>query len=589
MRLLFIVPPSLSYSAYTDTSVNLSGRFIRGQDGEMRRVTDIQTDMPLGVLSIAAYCRKRLPGARFALLDFNVILNKLKELDFESFEALFESRIKEHLRVFGHPDIIGVSALFSSLFNNVVSIATICKSIVPSIPLTVGGGVATNQYRQLFQFTSHIDACCYGEGEIPMLDLLRSSDFAGAFRGHAAWITPQTLDTKIPASLLLPDLDEIPELDFSLCDLDGYCDNSVAVHISLEKATCAADIAPRPHLHVMTSRGCPNKCTFCASHSVHGRTMRYHSVERIRQDFSRYVEQYHPSVLVFQDDNFSCDRKRAFEILDFIKTIPTTFIFTSGLVMVNLDRVFLAKLKECGLAQITLPIESGSERVLKELMHKPLNRKIIERVVKDCREINLNVVANVIFGYPGETKADIDESVAYLKTLDVDWFYCYAATPLPGSDMYALCLEKGYIELGQVNESGWKRPIITTPHFTPAFIAEKVYAINQELNMVRNNAMRKGDYAFALQQFGKVFRVKEDHALCHFMCSVCHERMGETAQAGEHFASCRSILPCDPEQAKMFLRFAPQLREIAGLEKVDAIVSAIIGAEQPIPKLWSEP
>ena len=62
--------------------------------------------------------------------------------------------------------------------------------------------------------------------------------------------------------------------------------------------------------------------------------------------------------------------------------------------------------------------------------------------------------ANLIIGMPGETWDDINEGINYLKDLDINWFRIYAATPLPGSELFDECMDKGYIDL---EDSIWIR------------------------------------------------------------------------------------------------------------------------------------
>ena len=67
----------------------------------------------------------------------------------------------------------------------------------------------------------------------------------------------------------------------------------------------------------MTSRGCPFKCTFCASHAAHGRKMRYHSLERVEEDIKKLKEKFGIRGVVVQDDHFMADhhKKRPYNIV----------------------------------------------------------------------------------------------------------------------------------------------------------------------------------------------------------------------------------------------------------------------------------
>lgn len=560
-QILFLVPSNISFREYIQPGFNKSYRTIitpEKQDGHVH-VSEVKTDMPLGILSIASYCRQNIPDITFRILDFNIVLNRATTVP-ASFESMFRKEICKLREDFGAPDLIGITALFSPQFTNVVTLAEICKSLYPHVPLVVGGGLATNQHSQLFRTTHAIDACCIGEGEQPMLALLKADDWKTHLQTDPSWVTPETEGKKPLVNAVLECLDDLPQIDFSLCDIDGYSENSVATHIAIQNLDSLQDTR-KLHLHVMTSRGCPHRCCFCSSHSVHGRRMRYHSIDRVKRDFLAYIERYAPSCIVLQDDNFSWDKKRTFELLDFFTSLPITVTLTSGLALVDLSKELLQKIYDSGIRQITLPIESGSEKVLREIMHKPLNRSIINRVVRDCRNIGIQTNANILLGLPGETKADIEDTFAFLTTLDINWFYIYAATPLPGSEMYETCKTNRYICEEELETSGFKNPVITTDEFTPEYIADRAYKMNLELNFVHNYAMRNGLYDLAIQQFEKVFKVKADHALCHFMCGICHEKSGRSDSALANFQECAAILQHDPGQVSYFQYLKKTLRE----------------------------
>ena len=66
---------------------------------------------------------------------------------------------------------------------------------------------------------------------------------------------------------------------------------------------------------------------------------------------------------------------------------------------------------------LVLSVESGSNRVLKEIMHKPLDLSIVKRVIADCRELGIASDISILIGLPGETKQDIEDARTFLKTL----------------------------------------------------------------------------------------------------------------------------------------------------------------------------
>ena len=94
--------------------------------------------------------------------------------------------------------------------------------------------------------------------------------------------------------------------------------------------------------------------------------------------------------------------------------------FQNGITLHSLDRKMLEAMKSAGVTDLVLPIESGSSRVLHDIMHKPVDLSIIKRVVDDCRQLGIDTDANILIGLPGETKQDIEDTRIFLKSLDAN-------------------------------------------------------------------------------------------------------------------------------------------------------------------------
>ena len=125
-------------------------------------------------------------------------------------------------------------------------------------------------------------------------------------------------------------------------------------------------------------------------------------------------------------------KRRPYEVVESIGKLKLDMFFQNALAIYALDREFLELLKEMGVHELVLPIESGSMRVLREEMRKPLSLDRIPEVVRNCREVGIYTDCNIIIGMPGETKEDISDSIRFLKSIYADWFRTFVATPIPG-------------------------------------------------------------------------------------------------------------------------------------------------------------
>jgi radical SAM superfamily enzyme YgiQ (UPF0313 family) len=373
---------------------------------------------------------------------------------------------------------------------------------------------------------SPFDALCYGEGELPMLELVRAGNPDEYFKTAKSWITPEKACNRfVPQHTFIEDLDEIPFYDYDLCDIEKHNANLVVTSFATSKK--------EKSFHVMTSRGCPFKCTFCASHAVHGRKMRYHSPERIRADFVMLKEKYGATMLIFQDDHFMSDKTRVLAILNTLKELDLHSTYQSGLALYALDRPMLEAFHAAGVRQLVLAVESGSQRVLKHLMKKPLKLEISQRVANDCRELGIYTNTNILIGIPGETREDIEETRKNLRTINSNWFHINCTSPLVGSEIHATAKKHDYIQINTLG-SDYKIAAIETPDFSIDYIQGVQYLMNLELNFVHNNDMRFGEYQTALKGFENVIRIRKDHAFAWFYAAKCHAQLGNAEQASAY-------------------------------------------------------
>jgi len=518
-KILFIVPPHISFNQFINPSYN--ERIIHKKYGGFGSVL---TDMPLGVLSLSAYVKKHT-AVETMLVDFNIVLNKLDIFEFSSFIEFFRDFLSAPIWIDYNPSIIGISTLFTPSYQNVLDIAQCCRDIFPSAIIVAGGGVPTNMYNEIFRDSACFDALCYGEGEKPLLGLVEADDKAHYLEENPSWITPRKVKSgQLFQHDFIEDLDEIPFYDYGICETDGYGLNPAIT------AYNAGVNVKNQNFHVMTSRGCPHRCCFCSSHTVHGRVVRYYSLNRVREDFKRLKEQYEAKTFIFQDDHLMADKQRAFKIINLIKELQVTVIFQNSLALYALDRKMLDALKIAGVNQLVLSVESGSDRVLKEVMHKPLNLSIVKRVADDCRELGIYTNANVLIGLPGETKQDIEDARAFLKTINANWYLIFCANPLVGSEMYDICKKKNYLKEDYIG-SDYKKAVVETEDFTAEYIQEMAYFLNLELNFVENSDFRLGDYKMALKGFENAIRAKDDHAIAYYYAAKCYERLGNLEKA----------------------------------------------------------
>ncbi len=523
-------PPNLTFEDYVNPPS--SSRQIEKADGHS--YGNLATDMPLGVLSMSAYVKKYTPVCSY-LIDFNIELNNTDSFEFDSYYEYFQHYFSKRTFEF-KPDIIGISSLFTPSFFSLIDLAHCCREYFSDAIIVGGGSVPSNMYADIFAHCNAFDALCYGEGEKPLQALIEATDKQQSLRQGLAWITHEKLEAGTTFEHdLIENLDEIPFYDYDICDLAQYGINPAMTAYATVKEKSSN------HFQVMTSRGCPFKCTFCASHKVHGRKMRYYSLDRVREDFLRLHDYYGADTLVFQDDHFMGDKQRALDIVKIVRDLAMTAVFQNGLALYALDRQMLEALKCAGVNHLVLAVESGSERVLRHVMHKPLKLSIAQRVATDCRELGIYASVNILIGMPGETKKDIEDAREFLKTINANWFIILCASPLVGSEMYEVCEKKGYLKDNYLG-ADYRRAVVATEDFTADYIQETLYDINIELNFINNADVRLGYYAIALQGFENAIRAKNDHAIAYYFAAQCLDKLGEIEKAEQYIEKAMCIV-----------------------------------------------
>lgn len=133
-KILFIVPPNIKYDDFVNPPDNV--KIVSKKSGNFGTVI---TDMPLGVLSLSAYVKKHT-AVETKLVDFNIVLNKLESFEFRSFAEFFRSFLSDPELVNYAPNIIGISTLFTTAYQNALDIAQCCRDIFPNAIIVTGGG-----------------------------------------------------------------------------------------------------------------------------------------------------------------------------------------------------------------------------------------------------------------------------------------------------------------------------------------------------------------------------------------------------------------------------------------------------------------
>ena len=268
----------------------------------------------------------------------------------------------------------------------------------------------------------------------------------------------------------IENLDSLPIPNYKMFNWKKVMNN-------IQKAS--GGIAPRrlPTASIITSRGCPNKCCFCAGPTAMGRKIRFRNSENVLKELDILVNEYGVKEITFMDDEMYMNKNRALEIINGIKKRDYDLIWKNmNIASWKLDYDILKSMKESGFYQLTISPESGNERVLKEIVHKPGNKEQVRKVVKWCKELDIEIEADWVIGFPGETWDEIRDTTNFADELDVDVVKFAIATPFPKTELFKVAVEKGYLpkdfNFYREDVLGFARGFIETEEFTPRQLQE---------------------------------------------------------------------------------------------------------------------
>ncbi len=383
------------------------------------------------------------------------------------------------------PRIVGVSCLFTAQAKSAYDVCRLAKSTGLDL-ITVMGGAHPSAVPQEVLSIAEVDAVCIGEGELAMARLAKDleQDVTPAIPGLCWRVHKDKLHATTPD--VVHDLDDLPLPARHLLPMHLYFKH---------KAPHGGIVRRNPCTNLITSRGCPARCSFCSIHTVWGRKFRSHSSKRVLDELEVLVKDYGVREIQFEDDNITLNKKRMIEICEGMIERKLDLLWTTpnGVALWALDEQIIELMHRAGCYHVTIAVESGSPRVLKEIIGKPIDLVKVPAIVKACKKTGMNLSAMFVVGFPGETVDEIQQTFDYAMNMGADAVHFFTATPYPGTKLYNECVEKKLIPL-PVNPDTLRigQPVISTSEWTAEELGDMVRTAQGKfyLRMARRNPCR---------------------------------------------------------------------------------------------------
>jgi len=358
------------------------------------------------------------------------------------------------------PDVVGITVLMDYFGQTMHKAAELVKFVNSNIKIIAGGVYATTNIDKVIADTN-IDYLIAGEGEHTFPILLKHIFEKNKIEEEGVYYKSKGLVVGTGRCKLIENLDELPLPAYHLINLEEY--------ISEVSRNSTDRPSKLPYAEVFTSRGCPYHCCFCQVNYIIGRKFRARSASNVLAEIDWLIEKYKIKSVIFLDDNFLIDKQRAIDIMNGLleRNLEWKMIATAVFL---LDDELLELMSKSGCKYIDIAVESGTYRILHEVIHKPI--KSFERVIELVRKaqaLGIFVAANFIVGFPTETWNEIRSSLEFAEKLNADYTKIFNAIPLPHTELYEEANRLGCLIDGYNSENiDWKAGFIQTNEFSAA-------------------------------------------------------------------------------------------------------------------------
>lgn len=369
---------------------------------------------PIGLLSIAGYLS-------YKGYDVSICDSQLKRFSHHDLEKFLSDN---------NFNIIGIPVFTNSVVYS-FNTANICRKILPKSKIIFGGVHATIMPGQVLEDCQSVDVVVMGEGEYILGELINAfinnrpiDDIQSiAYRGANDQIIINKRCEPIK------DLDNLPLPAYNLIDMSQYIP-----HPTQYKRL--------PNFPVIVQRGCPFNCSFCSAHLVHGREVRFRSVNYVLEELKLLKYSYEARGIYFQDSTFTLNKDYCRELFNEMieQRLNLAWACNTRVDCVNDD--LLKLMKRAGCWAIGYGVESCNQKSL-DLLNKGITIAQIESAIALTHKNGINCLTSFILAIPGEDYNDSLKTIKFAKKLAGQIALFYPPVPYPCTDLEAICKKDG--------------------------------------------------------------------------------------------------------------------------------------------------
>ncbi|QNU67042.1 cobalamin B12-binding domain-containing protein [Ruminiclostridium herbifermentans] len=400
---------------------------------------------PLGIISIGSYLK--MHGYEVDYLD--LFACSMKKSEFLNYVSDF------------NPDIIGISS-YTENFNVVIKLTELIKNAFPKIIIILGGPHVTFCPDEALEHST-VDFVSRGEGEMTFVELLEALNY-------------NTLK-----------LEEIDGLSFRNKNGDIVHTNNRKFIVKLDSLPWGDMNLKKKEIYnikqlIITSRGCPGRCIYCASSALSGNKYRMRSAENVFSEIYYKYKYKGERYFAFLDDTFTANRNRLNQFCELIKKHKLDIVWRCDSRTDILSYEMIDNMYDAGCTSVHIGIESGSQEVINKI-NKNISLQKSEDLLAYMSNKGMQVMCSFIIGHHCDTKDTIRLTIDLARKFKNNYGAVVGIgvnTPFPGTTLYEERDKLG-VKLESTNWSTYDlvQPVISTKYLTREELQEIFYEMQE--------------------------------------------------------------------------------------------------------------
>lgn len=373
-------------------------------------------------------------------------------------------------------DIVGLTATTPEIMG-ALDIARAVRVRFPSMKILMGGVHPTIFHRELVE-EGICDFVLRGEGEHAIRFLSPENSMEKV--PNLTWRSKEGEVIINPAENRFSVLDDLPFPAYDKLPMNRY--------------RSALGAAKRnPSIGMITSRGCPGKCTFCYS-GMFGSKIRFMSAEKIVEHILFLKTQYGIREISFYDDTFTALGKRIERLCTMLIAKKIDISWSCFARVDSVSPELLRLMKDAGCHQICYGFESADEEVLRSI-NKRIDEQDKSSAVLWTKQAGIDIRGAFMLGSPGETEESMQRTIDYSKQAGIQFAMYNITTPFPGTALFDSAKETGMLGHTDWSRYDLAHPVLELPsvssetvqqcyyrayrefYFRPSYILKRIFSI----------------------------------------------------------------------------------------------------------------